>query len=185
MCINRTRVDVISVQGVNQGSRFSLKRWALNDVDLLCPGQRILFIVMHFHILSADHLTSDGTDVFQGMHECVLVACPGDDNATEKSESRTRSLIHPTIPFAYLPPVVLTISGAPPVKNITKNCSFFQKNMKKVDQMEIICEYIYVTIVYLFSMLFSIFITSFGVNFIETKGKFSFLQMRFSFMLLK
>lgn len=104
------------------------------DVDLLWLGQ-LLFIVMHFHILSAgprgpDHLTSDGTDVFQGMHECVLVACPGDDNATEKSESRTRSLMHPTIPFAYLPPVVLTISGAPPVRNITKNCHFSEKYEK-------------------------------------------------------
>jgi len=48
------------------------------------------------------------------MHECVLVACAGDDNATEKSESSTRSLMQPTMPFAYLPPVVLTMSGAPP-----------------------------------------------------------------------
>ena len=50
------------------------------------------------------------------MHECVLVACAGDDKATEKSESSTRSLMQPTMPFAYLPPVVLTTSGAPPLE---------------------------------------------------------------------
>lgn len=48
------------------------------------------------------------------MQECVLVACPGDDRDTEKSESSTKLLIQPTIPLMYLPPVVLTTSGAPP-----------------------------------------------------------------------
>ena len=137
---------MISVQGVSQGSSV---RSALNAGQRRPPflwlGQ-LLFTVMHFHILSAgprgpDHLTSDGTDVFQGMHECVLVAWPGDDNATEKSESRTRSLIQPTMPFAYLPPVVLTISGAPPVKNIKQSCKFSEKYPKEMNRREIIWEY--------------------------------------------
>lgn len=141
VCINRTRDyldrrDQRSRRITRQQRTFSLKRWATTSTFSGRLGQ-LLFTVMHFHILSAgprgpDHLTSDGTDVFQGMHECVLVAWPGDDNATEKSESRTRSLIQPTIPFAYLPPVVLTISGAPPVKNIKQSCEFSEKYAKEV-----------------------------------------------------
>lgn len=139
------RRDQRSRRITRQQRTFSLKRWATTSTFSGRLGQ-LLFTVMHFHILSAgprgpDHLTSDGTDVFQGMHECVLVAWPGDDNATEKSESRTRSLIQPTMPFAYLPPVVLTISGAPPVKNIKQSCKFSEKYPKEVNRMEIIWEY--------------------------------------------
>lgn len=136
---------------------------------------------MHFHILSADHLTSDGTDVFQGMHECVLVACPGDDNATEKSESRTRSLIHPTIPFAYLPPVVLTISGAPPVKNITKKFVIFFR--KIVDQMEIICEYIYICNYSLSFFNAGNFYYLVRCKFYRNKGEVLFSPMKFRLLL--
>lgn len=139
------RRDQRSRRITRQPRTFSLKRWATTSTFSGRLGQ-LLFTVMHFHILSAgprgpDHLTSDGTDVFQGMHECVLVAWPGDDNATEKSESRTRSLIQPTIPFAYLPPVVLTISGAPPVKNIKQSCEFSEKYPKEVNRTEIIWKY--------------------------------------------
>lgn len=118
VCINRfPRRNVVQRSRRLKAVAIHLKR-CCNDVDLWL-GQRYS---SHFHILSVgprgpNHLTSDGMDIFQGIHECVLVACPGDDSATEKSESRTRSLMQPTIPFVYFPPVVLTISGAPPIKH--------------------------------------------------------------------
>ncbi|KAG7202872.1 hypothetical protein KM043_010020 [Ampulex compressa] len=77
------------------------------------PATRSRYIAPSYH----GHLRSDGANLFQGMHECVLVACAGERRATEKSESRTRSLMHPTMPLVYLLPVVLTMSGAPPAKD--------------------------------------------------------------------
>lgn len=60
--------------------------------------------------------SSGAKGLSQGMQESVLVADSGCERATEKSESSTKSLMQPTMPFVYLPPVVLTISGAPPLK---------------------------------------------------------------------
>ena len=117
-----------SVQGVWRRPRSTLNAVATTSISGLASViHRDAFLYPSAGPRGPNHLTSDGTDVFQGIHECVLVACPGDDSATEKSESRTRSLMQPTIPFVYLPPVVLTISGAPPVKYFAHTFYYFHR----------------------------------------------------------